>query len=103
MIESEDQVVRPADRLPKPETDKVLRAKWRSSLDMGFTVLPSSLIRGLPRLYIDATQFAVLICLIDYWWRPLDLPWPSKKALAERLSVSERTIQRALARLQPSS
>jgi len=84
----------------KPNSEKVLRQKWRSSLDTGWTVIPSALIRGLPRLHIGAGELAVLISLIDYWWAPDDPPWPSKKALAERLGVSQKTIQRHLAVLQ---
>ena len=100
MDEAESQVVLLSNRRPKVENQKVLKAKWRTSLDAGWTVVPSALLRGLPRLHIDANGLAVLICLIDYWWAPGDLPWPSKKALADRLDVSERTIQRTLARLR---
>jgi len=100
MDDAEGQVVVLSNRRPKVENQKVLKAKWRTSLDAGWTVVPSVLLRGLPRLHVDAIGLAVLICLIDYWWAPEDLPWPSKKALAERLDVSERTIQRALARLK---
>lgn len=84
----------------RPDSEKVLRQKWRSSLDTGWTVIPSALIRGLPRLHIGAGELAVLISLIDYWWAPDDPPWPSKKALAERLGVSQKTIQRHLAVLK---
>ncbi len=84
----------------KPDTEKILRQKWRTSLDAGWTVIPAALIRGLPRLHIGVGELAVLIILIDYWWAPDDPPWPSKKALAERLSVSQKTIQRHLAVLQ---
>ena len=84
----------------KPDSEKVLRQKWRGSLDTGWTVIPSALIRGLPRLHIGAGELAVLISLIDYWWAPDDPPWPSKKALAERLGVSQKTIQRHLAVLR---
>lgn len=82
------------------ENEKVLRIKWRTSLDMGWTVIPSALLKGLPRLHIGATDLATLICLIDYWWAPESAPWPSKRALAERLGVSQKTIQRSLKRLQ---
>ena len=100
MAEPESQVVQLVDRRPKPETERVLKAKWRTSLRAGWTVIPSVLVRALPRLHLDANGLAVLICLIDYWWAPEDLPWPSKKLLAETLGVSERTIQRTLRRLQ---
>ncbi len=80
---------------PARESEKVLRIKWRTSLDMGWTVIPSALLRGLPRLHLGATDLATLICLIDYWWAPESAPWPSKRALAERLGVSQKTIQRS--------
>lgn len=85
---------------PPRESEKTLRIKWRTSLDMGWTVIPSALLKGLPRLHIGATDLATLICLIDYWWAPESQPWPSKRALAERLGVSQKTIQRSLKRLQ---
>jgi DNA-binding transcriptional ArsR family regulator len=94
------EVIQLAEHRPKVETAKVLRLKWKTSLSAGWSVFPSALVRGLPRLHIGAPELAVLICLIDYWWLPDDLPWPSKKALAERLGVSPRTIQRTLAKLQ---
>lgn len=85
---------------PPRESEKTLRIKWRTSLDMGWTVIPSALLRGLPRLHLGANDLATLICLIDYWWAPESAPWPSKRALAERLGVSQKTIQRSLRRLQ---
>lgn len=100
MDDTASDVILLSERRPKPDTERVLRIKWRSSLDAGWTVIPSALLRGLPRLHIGAGELAVLICLIDYWWSPSDPPWPSKKALAERLGVSQKTIQRTLARLQ---
>jgi DNA-binding transcriptional ArsR family regulator len=94
------EIVVLSDHRPPRESERVLRIKWRSSLDAGWTVIPSALLRGFPRLHIGANELAVLVCLIDYWWAPDNPPWPSKKALAERLGVSQKTIQRTLARLQ---
>ncbi|GEM_PF-674288 len=98
-----DTATPPAEAAETPkerESEKTLRIKWRTSLDMGWTVIPSALLKGLPRLHIGATDLATLICLIDYWWAPESQPWPSKRALAERLGVSQKTIQRSLKRLQ---
>lgn len=100
---SEDKVVRLADRRAKPPTEKVLRQKWKTSLDGGFTVVPSVLLHSLPGLGIGATDLAVLTCLIDAWWKPGDMPWPSKAKLAAMLGVSEKTVQRALRRLEARS
>lgn len=98
--EDDAKVVQLADRRAKPETDKVLRQKWKSSLDGGFTVVPSVLLQTLPGLGIRASELAVLVCLIDFWWKPEDMPWPSKAKLAGLLGVSEKTIQRVLRRLE---
>jgi predicted transcriptional regulator len=92
-------IIQLTPRLPKAEVEKILRQKWKSSLDGGFTVIPSVLLRTLPSLGIQASELAVLVILIDLWWKPNDMPWPSKAKLAKLLGVSEKTIQRALKRL----
>lgn len=99
MADTATPEIEPADPPPR-ESEKVLRIKWRTSLDMGWTVIPSALLRGLPRLHINATDLAILISLIDFWWAPESAPWPSKRVLAERLGVSQKTVQRSLKRLQ---
>ena len=49
---------------------------------------------------IGPNELAVLIHLIDHWWQPDAMPWPSKKTLAERLGVSTKTVQRAIVVLE---
>ena len=80
MEEAESQVVLLSNRRPKVENQRVLKAKWRTSLDAGWTVVPSVLLRGLPRLHIDANGLAVLICLIRLLVGSRRSPWPSKGA-----------------------
>lgn len=87
-------------RRPK-ESDKVLERKWgKVILRPGFTVVPSVILRAQARLHINATELAVLLHLLDHWWQPDDMPWPAKKALAERLGVSLKTVQRAIVKLE---
>ena len=84
-----------------PEDKRVLNQKWgKTTMEANYTVIPSALIRGQARLGIDATELAVLVHLLDHWWRADEMPWPSKKLLAERLRVSDKTIQRAVVRLE---
>ncbi len=97
--EEDEKVVHLSDHRPKPETEKVLRQKWKSSLDGGYTVVPSVLLRHLPSLGVRAAELAVLIVLIDFWWKPADMPWPAKSKLAQLLGVSEKTVQRSIKRL----
>ena len=83
------------------ESQKVLNQKWgQDTMDANYTVIPSALLRGQARLGINATELAILVHLIDHWWKPGEMPWPSKKTLAERLRVGEKSIQRAMARLE---
>jgi DNA-binding GntR family transcriptional regulator len=42
----------------------------------------------------------VLVHLMEHWWQPGSMPWPSKRKIAERLDVSEKTVQRAAAKLE---
>lgn len=83
------------------ENPKVLNQKWgKDTMAANYAVIPSALIRGQARLGINAMEFALLIHLIDHWWKPGEMPWPSKKTLAERLRVGEKTVQRAMAHLE---
>lgn len=77
-----------------------LEKRWGSARDPGFVYLPSVLLRAQPRLKINAIELAVLVHLIDHWWSSTEMPFPSKRRLAERLSVSEKTVQRAIAKLE---
>ncbi len=81
--------------------DKVLIKKWgKEAIDVGYTVLPKALLQGQARLKINATDLAVLIHLIEHWWRPDEMPWPKKARIAERLAVTPKTVQRSIARLE---
>jgi predicted transcriptional regulator len=78
-----------------------LNAKWgKQTMDVGFTVLPSVLLRSQARLKIKCNELAVLVHLIEHWWKPGSMPWPSKKTIAERLGVSDKTVQRAMVKLE---
>ena len=81
--------------------ERVLSKKWgKKTLDVGYTVIPSALLRGQARLGIGANELAVLVHLLEHWWRPNEMPWPSKATIAARLSVSDKTVQRALKNLE---
>jgi DNA-binding transcriptional regulator YhcF (GntR family) len=94
-------VVPLSPKQPPQQALKVLDQKWgKDTMEANYTVLPSALIRGQARLKINATELAVLVHLIDHWWKADEMPWPSKKTLAERLGVGVKTIQRAMAHLE---
>ena len=67
---------------------------WGSAvLSHRYTGIPSILIQGQQRLGVNALQMNILIQLLDYWREPERKPFPTKKQIAERIGVTEKTIQ----------
>lgn len=100
-----------ADTEQQPETDQAeapvkstktaSAEKWgQTVIDLGFCLVPSLLLRAQRRLNLNPTQLAVLLQLCDFWWDKDRKPFPSKETLSQRLSLSERQVQRYIAELE---
>lgn len=86
---------------PKKVVTQASEKKWgRAVMKLGFSIIPSLLLRAQQRLGLSPTQLAVLLQLADYWWDSERKPYPSKKALSERLRLSPRQVQRYIADLE---
>lgn len=82
-------------------TETVLEQKWgKDSLLMGWTSIPSSLIFLQSTLLISPNAMNVLLHLVMHWWHANKNPHPSQKAIAYKMGVSTRTVQRALYELE---
>jgi helix-turn-helix protein len=80
---------------------KVNERKWTKTLmDAGWTVLPSVFLDRQQALGLEPTDVNILLHLAKYWWETDRLPFPSKKALAECMGVSESTVQRRIAAME---
>lgn len=80
---------------------KVSERKWGAEvIGLGFCLVPSLLLRAQRRLGLNPAQLAVLLQLCDFWWDEARKPFPSKEALAERLGLSARQVQRHIADLE---
>ena len=67
--------------------------KWGGPvMKLGFSIIPSLLLRAQRRLGLSPTQLAVLLQLADYWWDDARKPYPSKEALSERLGLGPRQV-----------
>jgi predicted transcriptional regulator len=66
----------------------------------GFCILPSLLLRAQRRLGLSATQLALVIQLIDFWWTEDKIPWPKKETIGQRLNLSDKQIQRLVRGLE---
>ena len=102
MADDSDNLIKlETPRLEKPDDARTLSQKWgKEVMAANYTVIPCALLRGQARLGIGPNALAVLVHLIDHWWRPEAMPWPSKKTIAERLAVSTKTVQRAIVELE---
>lgn len=76
--------------------------KWGKEVmdSCGFCILPSLLLRAQRRLGLSATQLALVIQLIDFWWTEDQIPWPKKETLGQRLNLSDKQIQRLVRDLE---
>jgi|SRR5579863_4549520 len=102
MDENAQQPVDPAKPAPAVRTtNKASAEKWgQAVMDLGFCLVPSLLLRAQRRLNLNPTQLAVLLQLCDFWWDKERKPFPSKETLSQRLSLSERQVQRYIAELE---
>jgi predicted transcriptional regulator len=72
----------------------------RAVLSHGYTSVPSILIQGQQRLGINPLQMNIIIQLLDLWRDPERKPFPSKKQIAARIHVTEKTIQNNIRQLE---
>ncbi len=86
---------------PATVNKKMSEQKWgKAVMDLGFSIVPSLLLRAQARLELNPTQLAVLLHLADYWWDVERKPYPSKQRLADRLKLGPRQVQRYIAELE---
>ena len=75
--------------------------KWTKPLMAArFTVVPYVVLDRQDAIGLTPVEVNVLMLLANHWWQADNLPDPSKRSLAKRLGVSEKTIQRAVKRLE---
>jgi len=75
--------------------------KWSAQvMKLGFTPLPSLLLRAQARIGLNPEQLNVLLQIVEHWWEADKLPFPSKDTLARRMGKSPRQVQRYLTQLE---
>lgn len=75
--------------------------KWTAQvMKLGFTPLPSLLLRAQARLGLKPEQLNTLLQIVEHWWEADKLPFPSKETLARRMGKSPRQVQRYLTQLE---
>ena len=93
---------------PRPMVER-----WsKPVVDRGFVFAPNLLLQHQNKLGLDpktnspvpitSIELNLIMQILSFWWDK-SLPFPSKKTLAVRLGVNERTIQRCIASLKKKS
>ena len=72
----------------------------KAVLSHGYTGIPSILIQAQVRLGLNPVKMNIIVQLLDYWRDPGRKPFPSKRELAERIDVTEKTIQNNIRALE---
>jgi predicted transcriptional regulator len=72
----------------------------KAVIQHGYAGIPSVLIQAQSRLGISPLQMNIIIQLLDYWRDHDRRPFPSKKDLARRIGVTDKTIQNNIRALE---
>jgi DNA-binding HxlR family transcriptional regulator len=88
---------------PKKETKKPssIDTIWgKDVVSHGYVAVPAILIRSQHRLGISPTQINIIVQLLEYWIDPARKPFPTKRDLANRIGLNEKTIQHNIRELE---
>jgi hypothetical protein len=66
----------------------------------GYAGIPSILIQLQRRIGLNPIQMNIIVQLLDYWFEPTRKPFPSKRELANRIGVTDKTIQNNIRALE---
>ena len=101
---SENASLAAIEDLPAPEffaaIGKEARKKWDCSLDAGFQIIPNVLFRCQKILGLEPVDVVILMNITTHWWDKADLPYPRPSAIANRMDVSTRTVERRLREME---
>lgn len=78
------------DKRAKSSTEKIFGAEVISH---GYTGVPNILVQAQSRLGISTTQFNIIVQLLSYWIDPARPPFPPKRELAQRMSITPQTLR----------
>lgn len=78
-------------------------AKWGGAVshgENGFQIVPNLLLRKQAVLGLNTTDLVVLLNITMHWWGPDDHPFPRPSAIARRMGVGVRTVERSITKLR---
>jgi hypothetical protein len=77
------------------------RQKWGDEcIASGYQIFPDVLLKCQRFMNLEPIDVVILLNITMAWWKFDDLPYPRPSALARRMAVSTRTVERRIAKLQ---
>lgn len=93
-----------AEKKPAASVKEVLQEnqkKWGADLmRAGWTLLPNTIFMRQRALGLDSVDINILLVLLSHWWQADNLPFPSKKTIAEAIGCDESTVRRRIKNLE---
>lgn len=75
--------------------------KWgKTTIDMGWTLIPNMLLERQSTLGIKPSELNVLLVILKHWWEKDTLPFPEMKTIAKMIGMSRGTVQRNIRQLE---
>lgn len=87
----------------KRKPSSVEKIWGREVVEHGYAGVPSILIRAQKRLKITPTQMNIVVQMLDYWREPTRKPFPTKKEIANRIGITEKTVQNNVRQLEKAN
>src|SRR6059058_362979 len=85
----------------KQEKLRQSEKKWTQTLiQAGWLIIPSIILERQQGLGLDATDVNILLHLARHWWTSDNLPYPSKRTIAECMGIDTSTVRRHLADME---
>lgn len=71
--------------------------KWGVELlKAGWTMLPNTIFMRQRALGLDSLDINILLILLSHWWHAENLPFPSKKTIADAIGCDASTVRRRI-------
>ena len=75
--------------------------KWGADLmKAGWTMLPNTIFMRQVALGLDSMDINIILVLLSHWWQADNLPFPSKKKIADTIGCDPSTIRRRIQKLE---
>lgn len=70
--------------------------KWGVLMKAGWTMLPNMIFMRQRALGLDSMDINILLVLLSHWWTAENLPFPSKRTIAEAIGCDASTVRRRI-------